>query len=128
MPAHSLHILQPLDIVCFLLLKLKYSYRVRDLARQHIFYINKEGFLPAFRDAFFNVFIIENYKKAFKVLGLVPIDAAMVLNRLKVRLRTPLAPLPLEMPWQLKTLSNTLEFGSQLKLISNSFTRSPVIA
>jgi len=128
MPAYLLYILQPLDIVCFSLLKLKYSYRVRDLARRRIFYINKEGFLPAFRDAFFNVFIIENCKKAFKALGLVPIDIAVVLNRLKVRLRTPPAPLPLEMPWQSKTPSNTLKFGSQSKLISNSFTRSPITA
>jgi len=74
------------------------------------------------------MFIIENCKKAFKALGLVPIDAAVVLNRLKVRLRTPPAPLLLEMPWQLKTPSNTLEFGSQSKLISNSFTRLPIIA
>jgi len=84
MPAYLSHILQPLDIVYFLPLKLKCSYHVRDLARWHIFYINKEGFLPAFRDAFFNIFIIENCKKAFKALGLVPIDAAVVLNCLKV--------------------------------------------
>ena len=82
----------------------------------------------AFRDAFFNIFTIENYKKAFKALGLVPIDAAMVLNCFEVRLRTPPAPLLLEIPWQSKTLSNTLEFGSQLKLISDSFTRLPITA
>jgi hypothetical protein len=33
MPAHSSHILQPLDVVCFSPLKLKYSQRVRALAR-----------------------------------------------------------------------------------------------
>ncbi|KAF1924988.1 uncharacterized protein M421DRAFT_400906, partial [Didymella exigua CBS 183.55] len=54
MPPHSLHILQLLDVVCFSLLKRRYSQRVRDLARQRVFYINKEGFLPAFKDAFFN--------------------------------------------------------------------------
>ena len=75
MPAHSSHILQPLDIVCFSPLKRKYSQRVRDLARRRVFYINKEGFLPAFKDAFFNVFIEENYYKAFKALGIVPINA-----------------------------------------------------
>jgi hypothetical protein len=32
MPAHSSHILQPLDVVCFSPLKLKYSQRIRDLA------------------------------------------------------------------------------------------------
>jgi hypothetical protein len=45
MPPHSLHILLPLDVVCFLPLKRTYSRRVRDLARKRVFYINKEGFL-----------------------------------------------------------------------------------
>ena len=84
--------------------------------------------MPAFRDAFFNIFIIKKYKKAFKVLGLVPINIAVVLNCLKVRLYTPPAPLLLETPWQSKTSSNTLKFRSQSKLISDSFTKSPVIA
>ena len=48
-------------MVYFAPLKLKYSQRVRDLARQRVFHINKEAFLPAFKDAFFNVFTIENY-------------------------------------------------------------------
>ena len=73
--AYLLHILQLLDIVYFLLLKLKYSQHIRDLAHQHIFYINKEGFLLAFRDVFFNMFIIENYKKAFKALGLILLNS-----------------------------------------------------
>jgi hypothetical protein len=53
MPPHSSHILQPLDVVCFSPLKRKYSQRLRDLARRRIFHINKEAFLPAFKDAFF---------------------------------------------------------------------------
>ncbi|KAF1933803.1 uncharacterized protein M421DRAFT_388043, partial [Didymella exigua CBS 183.55] len=61
MPPYSSHILQPLDVVCFSLLKRRYSQRVRDLARQRVFYINKEGFLPAFKDVFFNVFTEQNY-------------------------------------------------------------------
>jgi hypothetical protein len=65
MPPHSSHVLQPLDVVCFSPLKRKYSQRVRDLARQRVFHINKEGFLPAFRDAFFNVFTEANCRKAF---------------------------------------------------------------
>jgi len=128
MPAHLSHILQPLDVVCFSPLKLKYSQRVRDLARRRIFHINKEGFLPAFRDAFFDVFTTENCKKAFEASGLVPTDAAVVLDRLEVRLRTPPAPPPLETLWQSKTPSNTLEFGSQSKFISDAFTRSPITA
>jgi hypothetical protein len=80
MPAHLSHILQPLDVVCFAPLKLKYSQCVWDLARRRVFHINKEGFLPAFRDAFFDVFTAENCKKAFKAAGLVPLNPAEVLD------------------------------------------------
>ena len=128
MPAHSSHILQPLDVVCFSPLKLRYSQRVRALASKRVFHINKEGFLPAFRDAFFDVFTYENCKKAFEASGLVPIDAQTGLDRLEVRFCTPPpAPLP-ETPWQSKTPSNTYEFGSQSKLVSERFVRSSTSA
>jgi hypothetical protein len=122
MPPYLSHILQPLDVVCFSLLKRKYSQRVRDLARRRVFYINKEGFLPAFKDAFFDVFTEAICCKAFKASRLIPLNAQVVLDYLKVRLRTPPAPLPQETPWQSKTPSNTHEFGSQLKLVRESFT------
>jgi hypothetical protein len=125
-PPYSSHILQPLNVVCFSPLKRKYSQRVRDLARRRVFYINKEGSLPTFKDAFFDVFTEENCRKAFKASGIVPINAQIVSDRLEVRLRTLLAPLLLETPWQSKTLSNTHEFGSQSRLVRESFTRSPV--
>jgi hypothetical protein len=125
MPPHSSHILQPLDVVCFSPLKRKYSQRVRDLARRRVFHINKEGFLPAFKDAFFNVFTDENCRKAFEAAGLVPINAQVVLDRINVRLHTPPAPPPEDTLWQSKTPSNTLEFGSQSKLVRDSFQRSP---
>jgi hypothetical protein len=128
MPPHSSHILQPLDVVCFAPLKRKYSQRVRDLARRRVFHVNKEGFLPAFKDAFFDVFTEENCRKAFEAVGLVPLNAQVVLDRLEVRLRTPPEPLLPETPWQSKTPSNTHEFGSQSKLVRESFTRSPVTA
>ena len=70
----------------------------------------------------------ENCRKAFKASGLVPINAQVVLDRLEVRLRTPPEPLLPETPWQSKTPSNTHEFGSQSKLVRDSFTRSPVTA
>jgi hypothetical protein len=124
MPAHSSHILQPLDVVCFSPLKRKYSQRVRDLARRRVFHIDKEGFLPAFRDAFFDVFTKENCQKAFEASGLVPTNAQVVIDRLEVRLRTPPEVQLPETLWQSKTLSNTHEFGSQSKLVSSSYLRS----
>jgi hypothetical protein len=128
MPAHSLHILQPLDVVMFSPSKRKYSECVRDLAHKRVFHINKEGFLPAFKDAFFYVFIKENCQKAFEASGLVPINAQVVLDRLEVRLHTPPAASLPDMLWQSKTPSNTYEFGSQSKLVCDSFLRSPVKA
>jgi hypothetical protein len=126
MPPHSLHILQPLDVVCFSPLKHKYSQCVRDLARKRVFHINKEGFLPAFKDAFFNVFTEAICRKAFKASGLVPLNAQIMLDCLEVRLHTPPAPPPQETPWQSKTPSNTHEFGLQSKLVRESFTQLPV--
>ena len=128
MPPHSSHILQQLDVVCFSPLKLKYSQRVRDLARRRVYHINKEGFLPAFKHAFFDVFTYDNCKKAFQAAGLVPVDAQVVLDRLDVQLRTPSpAPAPAT-PWQSQTPSNTREFSSQSKLVRDSFVRSPTSA
>lgn len=75
-------------MACFAPLKLKYSQRVRDFARQRVFYINKEGFLPAFKGAFFDVFTIENCRKAFQAAGLVLLSVAEVLDRLDVQIRT----------------------------------------
>jgi hypothetical protein len=128
MPPHSSHILQPLDVVCFSPLKRKYSQHVRDLARRRVFHINKEGFLPAFKDAFFDVFTEANCRKAFEASGLVPINAQVVLDRLEGQPCTPPAPPLQETQWQSKTPSNTHEFNSQSKLVSNSFTRSPITA
>ena len=132
MPARSLHIFQPLNVVCFSPLKLKYSQHIRDLARRRVFHINKEGFLPAFKDAIFDVFTEGNCRKAFEASGLVPLNAQVVLERLEVRLRTPAVTPPgspqLETPWESKTPSNTHELRSQSKLVSASFTRSPLTA
>jgi hypothetical protein len=128
MPPHSLHILQPLDVVCFLLLKCKYSQRIRDLARKRVFRINKEGFLPAFEDAFLDVFTEANCRKTFETLSLVPFDVQVMLNWLEVWLHTlPQSPLE-DTPWQSKKPSNTHEFESQSKLEGNSFSQLPVTA
>ena len=74
------------------------------------------------------MFIIKNYQKAFKASGLVPLNPLTVLNCLEIQLYTPPAPPPLETPWQSKTPSNILKFGSQLKLVKESFTKSPIMA
>ena len=98
---------------------------MRDLARRRVFHINKEGFRPSFKDAFFDAFTEDNCRKAFEASGLVPTNAQVVLDRLEVRLHTPPEPVLSETPWQSKTPSNTYEFVSQSRLVRESFARSP---
>jgi hypothetical protein len=57
---HLLHLLQPLNLVSYLLLKRYYSDRILLLARSRIYYINKETFLLAFKAAFKKTFTLEN--------------------------------------------------------------------
>ena len=89
MPAHSSHILQPLDIGCFGPLKKAYGREIEGLVKGHITHITKTDFLPAFFAAFQSAMTEKNVKGAFRGGGLVPFDPESVLSRLDVRLRTP---------------------------------------
>ncbi|CEO61207.1 hypothetical protein PMG11_05506 [Penicillium brasilianum] len=69
MPAHSSHLLQPLDVGCFAVVKRAYGRFVSDLART--------GY---------------NHIDNFAASGLVPVDAERVLSKLNISLRTPTPP------------------------------------
>jgi hypothetical protein len=88
MPAHSSHLLQPLDVACFSLLKRKYGDAISALARSRIHYISKETFLPAFKSTFDKIFILANIRAGFRGAGLASHDLEVVLLKLDVRLRT----------------------------------------
>ena len=60
MPAHSSHLLQPLDVACFSPLKRKYGDAILGLARNRIYYISKKTFLLAFKTAFKQSIMKEN--------------------------------------------------------------------
>jgi hypothetical protein len=62
---HLSHLLQPLDVVPYLLLKRYYGARILLLARSRIYYINKETFLLAFKAAFKKTFTLENICAGF---------------------------------------------------------------
>ncbi|KAF2174580.1 DDE-domain-containing protein [Zopfia rhizophila CBS 207.26] len=94
MPAHSSHILQPLDVGCFSPLKTAYRRQVKKLIRNRFNYITKLEFLPAFRDAF------------DASITKIPFDLDKVISKLDVT-------------WQSKTPKNYHEFGSQTKLITD---------
>ena len=60
MPPHLSHLLQPLNITCFLLLKRMYGNEISALAHNYINYIYKEVFLLVFKVAYNKVFIEDN--------------------------------------------------------------------
>jgi hypothetical protein len=62
---HLSHLLQPLNVVPYLLIKRYYSDRILLLARSRIYYINKETFLLAFKAAFRKTFTQENICAGF---------------------------------------------------------------
>jgi hypothetical protein len=82
------HLLQPLNVVPYSLLKRYYSDRISLLARSRIYDINKEAFLPAFKAAFKKTFTLENVRVGFRGARLVLYDLEAVLSKLDVQLRT----------------------------------------
>ncbi|RMZ66316.1 DDE superfamily endonuclease [Pyrenophora seminiperda CCB06] len=70
MPPHSSHLLQPLDVVPYSLLKRYYSDGISLLARSQVYHINKETFLPAFKAAFEKTFTLENVCAGFRTSSL----------------------------------------------------------
>jgi hypothetical protein len=93
MPSHSSHLLQPLDVGCFAVLKRAYGRFISDLARRGYNHIDKFDFLDDYQRARLEAFqqpaIIQN---SFAASGLVPVDAERVLSKLNISLRTPTPP------------------------------------
>ena len=93
MPAHSSHLLQPLDVGCFAVVKRAYGRFVSDLAHVRYNHIDKFDFLDDYQhtrlEAFQQPAIIQN---SFSASGLVPVDAERVLSKLNISLRTPTPP------------------------------------
>ena len=90
-----LHILQLLNLVCFLVLKRRYKDRILALAQYSTKHIKKEAFLPAFKKAFNKAFLADNICASFKTASLVLLNLELVLLKLNVVLCTP-TPLALQ--------------------------------
>jgi hypothetical protein len=109
MPPHLSHILQPLDVGCFALLKQAYKKELRGLADNYIHYIDKKAFLATFGLVFNRAFSKDNILLSFRATGLVPHNLEVVLSKLEVKPRTPTLPALGPTLWQPKTLSNAWE-------------------
>ena len=106
MPPHSSHLLQPLDVGCFGVLKKAYGREIEHLIRCSITHVSKTEFFPAFHAAFQATMTERNIKSAFRGAGLVPFNPESVVSKLDVQLRTP-PPVEEEVvpstPWGSKT-------------------------
>ncbi|EFQ94656.1 hypothetical protein PTT_07584 [Pyrenophora teres f. teres 0-1] len=91
--------------------------------RNKISYTTKIEFLLCFKAAFDATISKSNILGGFRGASLVPLNLEAVISKLDLRLRTPSQPPAKDTPWQSQTPSNTLEFGSQLKLIRERIQR-----
>ena len=92
MPPHSSHLLQPLDIGCFAVLKRSYGRLVETKMRVGINHIDKLEFLEAYPQARSEAFKPETIQNSFAAAGLVPYNPDRVLSQLDIQLRTPTPP------------------------------------
>lgn len=92
MPVYSLHLLQPLDIRYFAVLKRAYSNLVSQKIRLRISYIDKLNFLTAYLQARIDTFKSDTIQNSFRAAGLVPFNPKSVLSELNIRLYTPIPP------------------------------------
>lgn len=128
MPAHSSHLLQPLDVGCFSPLKRAYGRLIEDKMRLGFNHIDKLDFLEAYPQARTAIFSSENIKSGFSATGLTPLNPDQVLSQLNIRLRTPTPPgsqstdsVP-KTPYNLKQLKKQ---ESTLKKLLREHTYSP---
>lgn len=120
MPAHSSHLLQPLDVGCFSPLKRAYGSQVNRLISSQINHITKLEFLPAFKTAYSLSITESNIRASYRGAGLVPFDPEHVVSKLDVKLRTPTPPVePSQQPWDPRTPRNLREIELQATLVQN---------
>ena len=89
MPPHSSHLLQPLDIGCFSVLKQAYSQLVETKMCLGINHIDKFDFLEAYTYAQIEAYKSNTIKNSFTAAGLVLYNPDCVISKLDIHLHTP---------------------------------------
>ncbi|CAP79192.1 Pc06g01990 [Penicillium rubens Wisconsin 54-1255] len=128
MPPHSSHLLQPLDIGCFAVLKRSYGRMVEMKMRCGSNHIDKLDFLKAYPTARMEAFKSETVKNSFQSAGLIPFAPERVISKLNIRLTTPTPPPSRGSDWDPKTPSNYIQLqkqASSIKALLRTRSRSP---
>ena len=82
MPPHSSHLLQPLDVGCFAVLKRSYGRQIEEYIHNGANHINKRDFLKVYYTAHIESMSLANIQSSFAATGLVPHDPERVLLKL----------------------------------------------
>ncbi|EGU86246.1 hypothetical protein FOXB_03236 [Fusarium oxysporum f. sp. conglutinans Fo5176] len=120
MPAHASHLLQPLDVGCFGLLKKAYGREIERLIGCSINHISKTEFFPAFHAAHRATITENNIRGGFRGAGLAPLNPENIISKLDVQLRTPTPPAEVtapSTPWASRTPKTVLEAQSHSKYL-----------
>jgi hypothetical protein len=89
LPTYSSHLIQPLDVGCFSVLKRMYNKELEDFIKANVDYITKIEFLIAFKTAYNNIMTKSNVLGGFRGTSLVLFDPQAVISKLDIKLRTP---------------------------------------
>ena len=91
-PPHSSHLLQPIDMSCFSVLKRSYGHQVEQLIRRGIDFVDKADFLVLYKHARIETYQPDTIRSGFKATGLVPYNPVRVLLTLQIKQKTPTPP------------------------------------
>jgi len=125
MPPHSSHLLQPLDVGCFSVLKRSYGRLVEQKMGLGVNHIDKQEFLPLYQQARSEALHARNIRSGFTAAGLVPYDPDRVLSLLQAQLQTPSPPKqpPQQQAWVAETPHNITELQNQTILLKQYLKR-----
>ena len=84
MPPYSSHLLQPLDVGCFVVLKRHYGQLVEQRMRLGFNHIDKIDFLTAFPRARTVAYKAQTIQNSFTATGLVPFNLDRVIQQLTI--------------------------------------------
>ena len=82
LPAHSTHLLQPLNVAIFSPLQVYYSQFVDYYSQNGVNVINKILFLKGYSEVQPKMYIEANIQSGFKATDLIPFNSAIVLQKL----------------------------------------------
>jgi hypothetical protein len=136
LPVHSSHLLQPLDVGVFSVLKRLYGTAVENRIRIGLHHVDKNDFLAMLIPVRIQSYTIQNIKSGFSHAGIVPFNPEKVLSQLQIVIReaTPAPSRPStsssknwspRTPYNPRTLERQAKSIKKLLNMSNSGSSSP---